>query len=207
MTTTVNSTIPSRTISETKPVTKTKHRGYLTPEEVDELITIAKTYSRYGHRDSTMILMAYRHGLRVSELCGLQWSNINLDTKLLCISNRTHKHGNEISIVHPLYPSEVEALQKLQQESPASPYLFMTERGTPMTTAAFRRIFSRIGSLSSIPFPIYPHILRHSCGYKLAHDGRDTRSIQQYLGHLYIQHTARYTARLPTNSFHNFWED
>ena len=198
MPTTENGTVPPRHV----PNRQKRPREYLTPKEVEELMKVARTYGRYGHRDATMILLAYRHGLRVSELCSLRWNQVDLDTGLLHV--RRLKHG--IPSVHPLHAPELRALRKLQRESVASPYLFVTERGSPMTTAGFRKLLSRIGSHSSLTFPVHPHMLRHGCGYKLVNDGHDTRSIQHYLGHKNIQHTVRYTELSP-GCFSDFWQD
>jgi type 1 fimbriae regulatory protein FimB/type 1 fimbriae regulatory protein FimE len=118
---------------------------------VEELIAVAKTYGRYGHRNATMILLAYRHGLRVSELCSLQWNQLDLEAGLLHV--RRLKRG--IPSVHPLHAPELRALRKLQREFEASPYLFVTERGSPMTAAGFRKLLSRIGSCSSPHAPAW----------------------------------------------------
>lgn len=149
-----------------------------------------------------MILLAYRHGLRVSELCSLRWNQIDFEAGLLHV--RRLKHG--IPNVHPLRATELRALRKLQRESEPSPYLFVTERGSPMTTDGFRKLLSRINKHSSLTFPVHPHMLRHGCGYKLVNDGHDTRAIQHYLGHKNIQHTVRYTELSPS-CFSDFWQD
>ena len=89
---------------------------------------------------------------------------------------------------------------------PETPYLFVTERGGPLTASTVRKMVARAGRNASISFPVHPHMLRHACGYKLANDGHDTRSIQQYLGHKNITHTVRYTALAP-GRFNDFWRD
>ena len=177
-------------------------REYLVEHEVEELIAVAKKRGRYGHRDGTMILLAYRHGLRVSELCALRWEQIDFDTGLFHV--RRLKRG--IPSVHPLRGSELRALRKLKRESLSSSYLFVTERVSPMTAAGFRKLLTRVAECSSISFPIHPHMLRHACGYKLVNDGHDVRMIQQYLGHKNIQHTVRYTT-LSADCFKYFWSD
>ena len=177
-------------------------REYLVEHEVEELIAVAKKRGRYGHRDGTMILLAYRHGLRVSELCSLRWEQIDFNTGLFHV--RRLKRG--IPSVHPLRGPELRALRKLKRASPPSSYLFITERGSPMTAAGFRKLLTRVAECSSIPFPIHPHMLRHACGYKLVNDGHDVRMIQQYLGHKNIQHTVRYTM-LSADCFSHFWSD
>jgi len=89
------------------------------------------------------------------------------------------------------------ALRELRRDYPSSPYLFVSELGGPMTPATVRKLITRAGEKAKLPFPIHPHMLRHSTGYKLANDGHDTRSIQQYLGHRNITHTVRYTELSP----------
>jgi type 1 fimbriae regulatory protein FimB/type 1 fimbriae regulatory protein FimE len=91
-----------------------------------------------------------------------------------------------IESVHPLHGPELRALRPLQGESA---YVFTTEAGTPVTTAWFLRMVQRTGRAAKLPFPLHPHMLRHACGYKLANDGHDTRSLAHYLGHRNLQST------------------
>lgn len=177
-------------------------REYLTPTEIDKLINSAKKLGRYGQRDSTMILMAYRHGLRVSELTSIRWSQINLDQGLLNVI----RLKNGVSCTHPLFGPELRALRTLKREYPDSDYIFITERKTPITDSTFRKVVARAGIDAQIGIPVHPHMLRHSTGYKLANDGQDTRSIQFYLGHKNIQHTVRYT-EITSGRFKKFWND
>jgi len=179
-----------------------RNREYLTPTEIDKLINSAKKLGRYGQRDSTMILVAYRHGLRVSELVSIRWSQIDLEQGLFNVI----RLKNGISCTHPLFGPELRALRILKREYPEGDYIFMSERKTPITDATFRKIIARAGKEAALGIPIHPHMLRHSTGYKLANDGQDTRSIQFYLGHKNIQHTVRYT-ELSSNRFKGFWKD
>ena len=179
-----------------------RSREYLTPDEVKGLIKAAKNIGRHGQRDATVILIAYRHGLRVSELVALRWDQIDLKQGTLHV-NRL-KNGSES--VHPLRGPELRALRRAQRDYPSSPYVFLTERKGPLTTSSVRKIVARAGRNAGIPFPVHPHMLRHACGYKLANDGHDTRAIQQYLGHKNITHTVRYT-ELAADRFNGFWQD
>lgn len=165
-------------------------------------MTVARKRSRYGHRDATMIMLAYRHGLRVSELVSLRWDQIDLKQGLVHVSRL--KQGT--ASVHPLRGPELRALRRLERELPNSPYVFVSERGGPVSAVGFRKMLSRTGEVSSIGFPVHPHMLRHACGYKLANDGQDTRAIQHYLGHKNIQHTVKYT-ELSADRFKEFWKD
>lgn len=179
-----------------------RNREYLTPQEIDTLICIAKKTGRYGQRDASMILITYRHGLRVSELVSLKWSQIDLKQGLLHIS----RLKNGISGTHPLFGPELRALRALKRDYPDTDYVFMSERKTPITDSTFRKILARAGKLAKFDLSVHPHMLRHSTGFKLVNDGHDIRSIQHYLGHKNIQHTVRYTEISPLK-FKNFWND
>ena len=192
-----NGTVPPRPV----PHAQRRPREYLTPKEVERLIT-ATRQNRYGHRDAAMILVAYRHGLRVSELCALRWDQVDFEHGLLHV--RRIKNGRPS--VHPLGGGELRTLRKLQREAMPSRYVFTTERRAPMSPAGFRKMLARTGEAGAFPFPVHPHMLRHACGYKLANDGQDTRALQHYLGHKNIQHTVRYT-ELAADRFKSFWED
>ena len=194
----LSSTTTNRTLRRL-PNTAYRPREYLTEAEVMKLIDTARKRGRNGLRDNAAILLAYRHGLRAQELCQLRWSQIDLRHGRLHV-NRA-KGGQES--VHPLHGPELRALRPLQGHSP---YVFVTEGGTPVTTAWFLRMVQRTGVAAKIPFPVHPHMLRHSTGYKLANDGHDTRSLAHYLGQRNLQSTARYTALAP-DRFKDFWGD
>ena len=175
-------------------------REYLTPEEVERLIGQAGKLGRHGARDAALLMLAYRHGLRVSELVALRWDMVDLKQGLLHVN----RLKNGIPSVHPIRGPELRALRKLQRDYPDTPYVFVTERKGPLTADTVRKLIARAGEVAGIGFPVHPHMLRHACGYKLANDGHDTRAIQHYLGHKNIQHTVRYTEQAP-NRFKNFW--
>jgi type 1 fimbriae regulatory protein FimB/type 1 fimbriae regulatory protein FimE len=168
---------------------------------VKELTDAAGSVGRHRHRDAAMIQMAYRHGLRVSELVSLRWDQVDFVEAVLRVTRL--KQGMPSN--HPIRPVETRALRRLQRDYVASPYVFVTERKGPMTTANVRKLVARAGRLAELPFPVHPAMLRHACGYKLANDGRDTRAIQHYLGHRYIENTVRYTDLAP-HRFKGFWK-
>ena len=177
-------------------------REYLTPAEVEKLLQASSKVGRHGARDRTLILLAYRHALRVSELVTLRWEQIDLKAGLVHVA----RLKNGLPSTHPIRGPELRALRELRRDYPESPYLFVTERKGPMTPATARKIIMRAGELAKFPFPIHPHMLRHSAGYKFANEGQDTRAIQQYLGHRNITHTVRYTELSP-DRFKSFWKD
>jgi integrase len=176
-------------------------REYLTEREVDRLMKVAGD-NRHGHRNATMILLAFRHGLRASELCSLRWEQVDLVHGCLHVSRA--KGG--MPSVHPLTGTELRALRRLQREQGPGRYVFMSERGAPISAVGFRRMMGRLGKAAKMPFSVHPHMLRHACGFKLANQGVDTRSLQHYLGHKNIQHTVRYTELSPER-FKSFWQD
>ena len=175
-------------------------REYLTDAEVKGLTEAAKG-NRYGHRDATMILVAYRHGLRVSELVDLRWDQVDFGRATLAV--RRAKRGTPST--HPILGDELRALRKLQRDQePKSPFVFTSERASPFTTAGFARLIERAGATAGFQFKAHPHMLRHACGFALANKGHDTRALQAYLGHRNIQHTVRYTELSP-DRFKDFW--
>ena len=175
-------------------------REYLTDAEVARLIDAAKG-NRYGQRDATMILLAYRHGFRAAELVDLRWDQIDFDQAALAV--RRAKRGSPST--HPILGDELRALGRLQREQePRSPFVFTSERGAPFTTAGFARLVERAGATAHLGFKAHPHMLRHACGFALANKGHDTRALQAYLGHRNIQHTVRYTELSP-DRFKDFW--
>jgi integrase len=179
-----------------------RSREYLTAAEVDKLIGAARD-GRYSHRDATLILIAFRHGLRAAEICDLEWSQVEFG-RSASLHVRRVKNGKPS--VHPLRGDELRALRELRRQFPDSAFVFATERGGPFTADAVNRLIKRIGERAGMPFQVHCHMLRHGCGYTLANAGHDTRAIQDWLGHRSIQHTVRYTELAPTR-FKDFWRD
>jgi integrase len=183
-----------------RPNAELRTREYLTIAEVERLMTVAKG-NRYGHRDATMILTTCRHGFRAAELVDLRWDQIDFGNATLAV--RRVKRGTPAT--HPIAGDELRALRRLQREqSRKSPFVFMSERSSPFTTAGFARLVERAGAAAGLGFKAHPHMLRHACGFALANKGHDTRALQAYLGHRNIQHTVRYTELAP-DRFKNFW--
>jgi len=195
-------TIEKRKVPRRLENSSYRSREYLTDTEVVRLMKAAVSIGRHGARDAALILIAYRHGLRVSELASLRWDQTDLQQGLLHVTRRK----NGIASVHPLRGPELRALRRLQRDYPRMAYVFVSERKAPLTVDAIRKIVNRAGREAGIEFQVHPHMLRHATGYKLANDGQDTRAIQQYLGHRNIGNTARYTELAP-DRFNDFWSD
>jgi len=187
-----------------RPNAEVRSREHLTPEEVSKLMAAARRTGRNGTRDEALILIGYRHGLRVSELVTLRWDQVELKAGLLHVTRR--KNGTPST--HPLQGDELRSLRRVlsvQQESGRqSPYVLTSERGGPMTDSNVRKLVARLGQAAKLGFPVHPHQLRHGTGYALVKAGHDTRRIQLWLGHKNIVHTVRYT-QLSDDAFKDFW--
>ena len=140
-----------------------RSREYLTPDEVAQPMLASGRVGRHPFRDKTLILIAYRHALRVSELVSLRWDQIDLKQGQL---HAVRMKGG-IDSTHPLRGPELRALKRLQREYEKSPYVFVTERRGPLTTSAVRKIIARAGEVAELGFPVHPHMLRHACGFYL----------------------------------------
>ena len=194
---TVNRTVSPRR----RPNKELRTREHLTADEVERLIEEAGA-NRYGARDALMVLLVYRHGLRAAEVVDLRWEQVDFKTASLHV--RRAKNGTPST--HPLTGRELRALRKHQRESAKSPFVFVSERGAPLSAPGFSRMVERAGVAAKLGIKAHAHMLRHATGFKLANDGIDTRSLQAYLGHRNIQNTTRYTALAP-DRFKGFFRD
>ena len=177
-----------------------RSREHLLPDEVDALMNAAGKVGRHSLRDRALILIAYRHGLRVSELVSLKWDQFDLKRGQVHI-NRL-KNGSPAT--HPIEGDELRLLRRLQREYSDTPFVFTTERSGPLTRSTVSKLIARAGQHAGIGYPVHPHMLRHATGFYLANKGIPTRTIQAYLGHKSIQHTVRYT-ELSSQAFKNLW--
>jgi type 1 fimbriae regulatory protein FimE len=184
------------------PNKQKRSREYLTQAEVKQMIDSAKTAGRHGSRDALLILICYRHGLRVSELIDLRWEQFDLDNGLFHVN----RLKNGTPSVHFLEGDEIRALRKLRRDYQNSPFVFSSERRGPLSVNTIHKIVVRAGQIAGIELSVHPHMLRHGKGYQLAAQGIDTRAIQAYLGHKCIQHTVIYT-HLDPSRFKGFGKD
>lgn len=169
-----------------------KQRKYLSANEVEAMINVVP-HGNYYFRDRCLILMCYIHGLRVSEISMLRISDIQ-DGKIF-ISRL--KRG--LSTTHPLQEREVEALNFWMGKRNSwlnndSPWLFLSRHGKAISRQQVYELMKKYGKAANLSVNAHPHMLRHACGFALADHGKDTRLIQDYLGHRNIQHTVLYTA-------------
>lgn len=181
-----------------------RKKNFLTEAEVEGLLKAARK-GRHRVRNYAMLLLAFRHGLRVSELINLRMADLDLNTGRLFV----RRLKGSLSTSHPLEGDEIRALrawlrQRINAPCCNSPLVFVSERG-PMTRQAFNYICAKIGKRAKLSINVHPHILRHSCGFALANKGCDTRLVQDYLGHRNITHTQIYT-RTAAVRFEGLWD-
>jgi type 1 fimbriae regulatory protein FimB/type 1 fimbriae regulatory protein FimE len=188
-----------RTVAKRRP----RHREHLLANEVQKLIEAARK-NRHGHRDSTLIMVLFSHGLRIQEGLRAQWSQFDLEQGVFHV----RRSKGSVSGDHRLRGLEIRALRRLQRESPkAGEFVFVSERGGPMTTRSAQLMLDRVAERAGLAsLNVHPHTFRHSCGYYLAERGADLRLIQAYLGHADIRHTVRYVALSPRR-FQGLWDD
>ena len=177
-------------------------RDYLYPAEIEKLLSVAKSSPRHGLRNHLMILLTYRHALRISEVTDLREADINLvDGRIYC-----RRLKGSLSNTHPMEGDEIRLCRSWFKKRPnsAKGFVFVSERGSPLTRQSAWRIVAEAGNLAGLGLDVHPHMLKHSCGYYLANKGLDTRLIQDYMGHKQIQNTVRYT-QVNAKRFEGLW--
>lgn len=180
-------------------VRKVRPRNYVLEEEVNRMVKAARR-NRHGNRDALLILMAYEHGYRVSELVDVQWSHVDIANGHGRLHVRRRK--GSFDSTHPINGGEIKLLKQLRPRA-SSHYVFESERGGPMARREAQHLIEKAGVDAKLDFPVCAHMLRHGCGYRLANAGATTRDIQEFLGHANLNNVTRYT-RLDSKRFEGF---
>ena len=178
-------------------------RKHLVSVEVDRLISATKG-GRNEARDRCLLLLMFRHGLRVSEACALHLDQVDTESRVLHVARL--KGG--LSTTQPLRGDELRAVSAWLKErarmKPGGKAFFVSEQRKPLHRSTVNLALRKYSVAASLPLLAHPHMLRHACGFALADQGADTRLIQDYLGHRNIQHTVKYTATNPAR-FEKLW--
>lgn len=178
-------------------------KNFLTESEMKVFLEAAKK-GRHGTRDHLMMLIMFRHGLRVSELIDIRVKDLDLKTNRLFVKR---KKGS-LSTNQPIEGDELRAIrawlrERVEKGLEHSPYLFLSERGA-FTRQGINYLVKEAGKRAGLSFHVRPHMIRHSTGFYLSNKGYDTRLIQDYLGHKNIAHTVKYT-RTAAKRFEGLW--
>ncbi len=189
--------------TETHETVDQNTKNFLTQSEMKKFLEAARK-GRHGVRDYCLMLTAYRHGLRVSELIDIRHKDLDFDSARIYV----RRLKGSLSTHQPIEGDELRSIRawlKIREKYPNSNsnYLFLSERG-PLTRQAVNYLVGQTGKRAKLGFKVNPHMLRHSTGYYLANKGCDTRLIQDYLGHRNITHTVRYT-RTSAHRFEGLW--
>jgi type 1 fimbriae regulatory protein FimB len=178
-------------------------RKHLTGREVERLIEATKG-GRNEARDRCLLLLMFRHGLRVSEACRLKLDQVDTESRVLHVARL--KGG--LSTTQPLRGDELRAITAWLKErarmKPTGKTFFVSEQRKPLHRSTVNLALRKYSAAASLSLLAHPHMLRHACGFALADQGADTRLIQDYLGHRNIQHTVKYTATNPAR-FEKLW--
>jgi type 1 fimbriae regulatory protein FimB/type 1 fimbriae regulatory protein FimE len=178
-----------------------RRRDYILPQEVDLLLDTALQTGRHGHRNYTLILLGYRHGLKLGDLTDLRWRMVDLKGKKLQVT----RGRNRVKTVHPLRRDELVALRKLKRDYPGGAHVFMTDRGGPLTGRSVSRVITEAGEAAGIKISLTPRVLRRGCAYALVSAGHNILAVQEYLRFGDIEKVLRYL-ELPRDPFRDFWK-
>ena len=178
-----------------------RQREYLTEAEIEKLLAAARK-TKNPVRDQLLVLLAFRHALRVKELVDLRVEQFDLKAAILHVN----RAKNGISGQHGLAGDELRLIRALIRENGEhSRFLFISQRGAPLSIDGVQKFIERLGDAARLPFPVHVHMLRHSAGYALAGRGVDTRTLQAFMGHRSISNTVIYTA-VADRRVRNIWQ-
>ena len=170
-----------------KPNQDYRSREFLYLSEVNTLIECAESGRKHRVRNSALVLIIFRHGLRATECSNLKWDAVSFDERSIYIN----RAKNGVSGTHNLEEDEIEKLKQLKEQV-TSPYVFVGENGERLSEAAIAKIIKRLGVAAELGFPVHAHQLRHACGYHLARQGKASYLIQSHLGHRNYKNTEIY---------------
>jgi len=171
------------------------------PKEVDRLLKATVNKGRHGHRNYTLILLCFRHGLSLSELTDLEWKMVDFRRKIL----KVKRSRKGIDSHHPLSAVEIKALRKLKKDYPGNRFLLVSDEGNQLTSRSVSRIISEAGEDAGLKFNVTARMLRRGCGHALAQAGHNVLALQHYLGHKNILKTLQYM-QLSSQPFKDFWK-
>ncbi len=173
---------------------------YITEAEFEQMIKSARS-GRHAERNVALLRLSFEHGLRASEVAQARLTQVKINEARFMVK----RLKGSLSTEHPLSGEAVRALRAyLRTREDKLPWVFVTERGEPFTRQGLHYLIGSIAKRAGLHH-VHPHMLRHGCGFALANRGRDTRLIQDYLGHKDIKNTVLYT-RTAARRFEGLWD-
>ncbi len=166
-------------------------REFLTAEEVESMRQAISTKDRCAQRDSTMILICYRHAFRPSELIKLEWDQIDFSKKSL---SKSDQRGNRTT--HALEDDEIEALLALKTSNKTSPTIFCSETEKPISSRTVHAIVAKAGQRAGLPFSVHPEMLRHAKAHQVVAQGATAKALQSIMGYNNKQSAKLYLKRI-----------
>lgn len=172
--------------------------SFLYEEELKELFTVSDVSTSLGQRNQAILELLYATGMRVSELCSLKESDLDLsmDTVLVHGKGSKQRYVPFGSYAHEALITYLEdGRQKLKSKGKdrADTHVFLNQRGMPLTDRGVRFILTELMKKASGTLHIHPHMLRHTFATHLLNEGADLRSVQELLGHSNLSSTQVYT--------------
>lgn len=186
--------------SQKRRKVKSDSPKHITEGEFLQMLKGAKA-GRHAVRDAALLRLVFEHGLRASELARAR----RVDVKLKEARFNCKRLKGSLSTQHPLSADALKAVKAyLRTRADSLPQLFVTERGEPFSRQGLHYLIGAIAKRAGLHH-VHPHMLRHGCGFALANRGRDTRLIQDFLGHRDIRNTVIYTATA-AHRFEGIWD-
>lgn len=174
---------------------------FLTPDEVEQILNNTKIETPSGYRNRTILELLWATGMRISELAGLNFGDLNLEEneirvfgkgskeRIVLITDRAKNYLERyIESARALIPKGFPT-PPMDEDSP----VFINNTGYRLQTKTVRKVINEIVEKINLPKHVTPHVFRHSFATHLIENGADLRIVQELLGHASISNTQIYT--------------
>ncbi len=163
-----------------------------------EVLSVLKAAKAKGAREFAMIVVAYKHGMRASEVCNLRLDDVDLKNGCIVVDRLKGSLRTTQAVAghrgEPLL-DELKALREWLRERPndGSDFLFTSQKGGRLDRSQFFRVFRSVAAAAGLPLEKqHPHVLKHSLASHLVEANTNLALVKQQLGHKSINSTLRY---------------
>lgn len=171
--------------------------SFLYKEELEKLFNVSDLSTSIGQRNQALLEILYATGMRVSECCQIEISDIDFSLGTILVNGKGSKQRYvpfgeyaDKAITRYITKGRLELLSKSKS---TSDFLFLNFRGGNLTPRGVRLILNKLVNETSSTVHISPHVLRHTFATHLLNEGADMRSVQELLGHEHLSSTQVYT--------------